>query len=147
MVARLPWVITRESDIILPVHRAPLVLCLVSGWLRSALTVALGATNATTSHTVHVGNLPATASIDKLLNHVHFGPLKSIRVLPKKSCLDTSAAAQFYADTVVKKLSLHGQELKIGWGKPSPIPSQVTLVIQQSVGMVGPYHQLGTSTN
>jgi len=29
-------------------------------------------------------------------------------------------------------MSLHGQELKIGWGKPSPVPSQVTLAIQQS---------------
>lgn len=48
------------------------------------------------------------------------------------SFLDAPTAAQFYADAVVKKLSLHGQELKIGWGKPSPVPSQVTLAIQQS---------------
>ena len=58
-------------------------------------------------------------------------------MLPEKSCvflsfLDAPTSAQFYADAVVKKLSLHGQELKIGWGKPSPVPSQVTLAIQQS---------------
>lgn len=86
---------------------------------------------------MYVGNLPATASVDELLNLVHFGPLESIRVLPEKSCvflsfLDAQIAAQFYADAIVKKLSLHGQELKIGWGKPSPVPSQVTLAIQQS---------------
>ncbi|KAF9783915.1 hypothetical protein BJ322DRAFT_1007701 [Thelephora terrestris] len=103
----------------------------------ASLQVALGATNTATSRTVYVGNLPATASVDELLNLVHFGPLESIRVLPEKSCvflsfLDSSTAAQFYADAVVKKLSLHGQELKIGWGKPSPVPSQVTLAIQQS---------------
>lgn len=103
----------------------------------ASLQVALGATNTATSRTVYVGNLPATASVDELLNLVHFGPLESIRVLPEKSCvflsfLDTPTAAQFYADAVVKKLSLHGQELKIGWGKPSPVPSQVTLAIQQS---------------
>ena len=46
--------------------------------------------------------------------------------------MDAPTSAQFYADAVVKKLSLHGQELKIGWGKPSPVPSQVTLAIQQS---------------
>lgn len=103
----------------------------------AAITAALGQTNNVTSRTVYVGNLPATASVDELLNLVHFGPLESIRVLPEKSCvflsfLDGPTAAQFYADAVVKKLSLHGQELKIGWGKPSPVPSQVALAIQQS---------------
>jgi RNA recognition motif-containing protein len=103
----------------------------------ASLQVALGTPNNVTSRTVYVGNLPATASVDELLNLVHFGPLESIRVLPEKSCvflsfLDGPTAAQFYADAVVKKLSLHGQELKIGWGKQSPVPSQVTLAIQQS---------------
>jgi hypothetical protein len=87
--------------------------------------------------TVYVGNLPATASVDELLNLVHFGPLESIRVLPEKSCvflsfLEGGTAAAFHADATIKKLSLHGQELKIGWGKPSPVPGQVALAISQS---------------
>ena len=95
-----------------------------------------GAPNAT-ARTVYIGNLPATASVDELLNLVHFGPLESIRVLPEKSCvflsfLDGQTAASFHADATIKKLSLHGQELKIGWGKPSPVPAQVQLAIQQS---------------
>ncbi|TFY52276.1 hypothetical protein EVJ58_g10109 [Rhodofomes roseus] len=95
------------------------------------------AQNNATGRTVYVGNLPATASVDELLNLVHFGPLESIRVLPEKSCvflsfLDGATAAAFHADALVKKLSLHGQELKIGWGKPSAVPSQVALAIQQS---------------
>jgi hypothetical protein len=86
---------------------------------------------------VYVGNLPATASVDELLNLVHFGPLESIRVLPEKSCvflsfLDGATAAAFHADATIKKLALHGQELKIGWGKPSPVPAQVALAISQS---------------
>ncbi|KAI3611598.1 differentiation regulator [Moniliophthora roreri] len=98
---------------------------------------AMGGGNAVTGRTVYVGNLPATASVDELLNLVHFGPLESIRVLPEKSCvflsfLDGSVAAAFHADATIKKLSLHGQELKIGWGKPSPVPAQVALAIQQS---------------
>lgn len=89
------------------------------------------------ARTVYIGNLPATASVDELLNLVHFGPLESIRVLPEKSCvflsfLDAQTAASFHADATIKKLSLHGQELKIGWGKPSPVPAQVQLAIQQS---------------
>lgn len=102
-----------------------------------ALSAALGSAGNATGRTVYVGNLPSTASVDELLNLVHFGPLESIRVLPEKSCvflsfLDGATAAAFHADATVKKLSLHGAELKIGWGKPSPVPSQVALSIQQS---------------
>ncbi|THH23055.1 hypothetical protein EUX98_g8122 [Antrodiella citrinella] len=103
----------------------------------AALSAVMNAQNNATGRTVYVGNLPATASVDELLNLVHFGPLESIRVLPEKSCvflsfLDGSTAAAFHADALIKKLALHGQELKIGWGKPSPVPSQVALAIQQS---------------
>jgi RNA recognition motif-containing protein len=108
-----------------------------SGYSPAALSAALSATANPTGRTVYVGNLPATASVDELLNLVHFGPLESIRVLAEKSCvflsfLDGATAAAFYADATVKKLSLHGQELKIGWGKPSPVPGQVALAISQS---------------
>ncbi|KAI0313425.1 hypothetical protein OF83DRAFT_536619 [Amylostereum chailletii] len=103
----------------------------------SALSAVFGATQNATGRTVYVGNLPAAASVDELLNLVHFGPLESIRILPEKSCvflsfLDGSTAAAFHADATIKKLALHGQELKIGWGKPSPVPSQVALAISQS---------------
>jgi RNA recognition motif-containing protein len=102
-----------------------------------ALSAALSASNNATGRTVYVGNLPSTASVDELLNLVHFGPLESIRVLPEKSCvflsfLDGATAAAFHADATIKKLNLHGQELKIGWGKPSPVPAQVALAISQS---------------
>ena len=53
----------------------------------AAITAALSAQNNQTARTVYVGNLPATASVDELLNLVHFGPLESIRVLPEKSCV------------------------------------------------------------
>ncbi|KAH8106479.1 hypothetical protein DFH11DRAFT_1830648, partial [Phellopilus nigrolimitatus] len=102
-----------------------------------ALNAALGSTGNATGCTVYVSNLPSTGLIDELLNLVHLGPLESIRVLPEKSCvflsfLDGATAAAFHADATIKKLSLHGIELKIGWGKPSPVLSQVALSIQQS---------------
>lgn len=108
-----------------------------SAYSPAALSAVLSATSNTTGRTVYVGNLPATASVDELLNLVHFGPLESVRVLPEKSCvflsfLDGATAAAFHADATVKKLALHGQELKIGWGKPSPVPAQVALAITQS---------------
>jgi len=101
------------------------------------LQAALSASNSAVGRTVYVGNLPATASVDELLNLVHFGPLENIRVLPEKSCvflsfLEGTTAAAFHADATIKKLQLHGQELKIGWGKPSPVPPQIALSISQS---------------
>lgn len=103
----------------------------------AALSAVISGVPNATARTVYIGNLPATASVDELLNLVHFGPLESIRVLPEKSCvflsfLEGQTAASFHADATIKKLSLHGQELKIGWGKPSPVPAQVQLAIQQS---------------
>jgi hypothetical protein len=98
--------------------------------------LSAAAANNQTGRTVYVGNLPPEASVDELLNLVRFGPIESVRLLPEKSCvfisfLDGSTAAAFHADASVKKLALHGQELKIGWGKPSNVPAPVAIAIQQ----------------
>ncbi|PWN20329.1 hypothetical protein BCV69DRAFT_287606 [Microstroma glucosiphilum] len=98
--------------------------------------------------TVYVGNLPPDASVDELLNHVKFGPIENVRVLGEKNCafisfLDGHIAAAFHADASVKKLSLHGRELKIGWGKPSPCPTPVLLNVQQHQATRNVYVQLG----
>ncbi|KAJ7824322.1 hypothetical protein B0H14DRAFT_3728870, partial [Mycena olivaceomarginata] len=103
----------------------------------SALSALQSPLTAGANRTVYIGNLPPSASVDELLNLVHFGPLESIRVLPEKSCvflsfLDAQTASAFYADAVVRKLALHAQELKVGWGKASPVPAQVMQAITQS---------------
>ncbi|UZJ51766.1 hypothetical protein CBS101457_001086 [Exobasidium rhododendri] len=93
--------------------------------------------NDSAGRTVYVGNLPADASVDELLNQVKFGPIENVRVLPEKSCaflsfLDGAMAAAFHADASVKKMSLHNQELKIGWGKPSACPTPILMAVQQN---------------
>lgn len=87
--------------------------------------------------TVYVGNLPAEASVDELLSQVKFGPIENVRLLPEKNCafisfLDGNMAAAFHADASVKKMSLHNQELKIGWGKPSACPTPILMAVQQN---------------
>lgn len=77
------------------------------------------------------------ANVDELMNLVRFGPVESVRLLPEKSCvfisfLDGATAAAFHADATVKKLTLHGWELKIGWGKPSNVPREVVQAIAMS---------------
>ncbi|PWZ00017.1 hypothetical protein BCV70DRAFT_217054 [Testicularia cyperi] len=89
------------------------------------------------NRTVYVGNLPADASVDEMLNLVKFGPIENVRILPEKNCafisfLDGPTATAFHADACVKKVSLHNQELKIGWGKPSPCPPAIAMAVQQN---------------
>ncbi|KAK8869575.1 hypothetical protein IAR55_000142 [Kwoniella newhampshirensis] len=100
----------------------------------AAAAAAAAAAGNHTGRTVYVGNLPAEASVDELLNLVRFGPIENVRLLPEKSCvfisfLDGSTAAAFHADASVKKLALHGQELKIGWGKPSVVHPTVQAAV------------------
>ncbi|CAG8529890.1 6536_t:CDS:2 [Acaulospora colombiana] len=98
---------------------------------------AAGAANQAASRTVYMGNLPQSAAVDELLNLIKFGPIENVRILGEKSCafisfLDPQTAAAFHTDATLKKISLHGAELKIGWGKPSPVPPQVLLAVQQN---------------
>ncbi|KAG0285076.1 hypothetical protein BGZ96_010639 [Linnemannia gamsii] len=88
------------------------------------------------SRTVYLGNVPAESSIEDILNLVRNGIVENARLLPEKSCafvsfLDSGSANAFHHDATSRKLELAGQELRVGWGKPSPVPPQVLQAIQQ----------------
>ncbi|RVD85621.1 uncharacterized protein DFL_003938 [Arthrobotrys flagrans] len=90
-----------------------------------------------TSRTVYLGNIPDETSAEEILGHVRSGPIESVRLLPDKNCafisfLDGSSATHFHSDAILKKLSIKGQDIKIGWGKPSQVPTSVALAVQQS---------------
>ncbi|SZF06124.1 unnamed protein product [Blumeria hordei] len=90
-----------------------------------------------TSRTVYLGNIPPETSAEEILGHVRSGQIESVRLLPDKNCafisfLDGSAATHFHSDAILKKLSIRGQDIKIGWGKPSQVPTSVQLAVQQS---------------
>jgi len=87
--------------------------------------------------TVYLGNIPSEALAEEILNYVRTGPIESIRILPEKNCafisfLDVPSAQIFHSDATMRKLSLGGQEVKIGWGKPSSISASVMLAVQQN---------------
>lgn len=101
----------------------------------AAAAAAAAAAGNLTGRTVYIGNIPDDASADELLNLVRFGPIESVKILSDKSCvfisfLDGSTAAAFYADAAVKKLALRGQELRIGWGRESNLPTSVAIAVQ-----------------
>ncbi|KAK4935283.1 hypothetical protein LTR66_015476, partial [Elasticomyces elasticus] len=98
--------------------------------------MALGAMSST-SRTVYLGNIPPETSAEEILGHVRSGQIESVRLLPDKNCafvsfLDGSSATHFHSDAILKKLCIRGQDIKIGWGKPSQVPTSVALAVQQS---------------
>ncbi|MCJ1447579.1 MAG: hypothetical protein MMC23_008090 [Stictis urceolatum] len=90
-----------------------------------------------TSRTVYLGNIPPDTSAEEILSHVRSGQIESVRLLPDKNCafisfLDGNSATHFHSDAILKKLAIKGQDIKIGWGKPSQVPTSVALAVQQS---------------
>lgn len=88
------------------------------------------------SRTVYIGNIPADVTAEELLNHVRSGVVESLKLVPEKNCafisfLNSAAASHFYSDAILKKLSLNSQDAKIGWGKSTPVPAQVSLAVAQ----------------
>lgn len=90
-----------------------------------------------TSRTVYLGNIPAETTAEEILGHVRSGQIESVRLLPDKNCafisfLESSSAVHFHSDAILKKLAIKGSDIKVGWGKPSQVPSSVALAVQQS---------------
>ncbi|KAI0396891.1 RNA recognition domain-containing protein [Xylariaceae sp. FL0594] len=106
--------------------------------LQSQSPVGVGNSVVTgTSRTVYLGNIPPDTSAEEILGHVRSGQIESVRLLPDKNCafisfLDTNAATHFHSDAILKKLCIKGQDIKIGWGKPSQVPTSVALAVQQT---------------
>ncbi|RKF62532.1 putative nrd1 rna recognition motif containing protein [Erysiphe neolycopersici] len=99
--------------------------------------VSSAGTTSSPSRTVYLGNIPPETSAEEILGHVRSGQIESVRLLPDKNCvfisfLDCSSATHFHSDAILKKLSIRGQDIKIGWGKPSQVPTSVQQAVQQS---------------
>jgi len=60
-----------------------------------------------------------------------------VRLLLDKNCafisfLDSTSAVHLHSDAILKKLTIKGQDIKVGWGKPTPVPSSVMMAVRQS---------------
>ena len=100
------------------------------------LQMASGVVSAS-SRTVYLGNIPPDTSAEEILGHVRSGQVESVRLLSDKNCafisfLDGNSATHFHSDAILKKFSIRGQDIKIGWGKPAQVPTSVALAVQQS---------------
>lgn len=87
--------------------------------------------NPTGSRTVYLGNIPSNISANEVLNHVRSGTVESLKLIPAKNCafisfLDDKSATLFHSDAILKRLTIGNRDVKIGWGKPSPVPPIVS---------------------
>lgn len=78
------------------------------------------------SRTVYLGNIPADIEPHELLDYVRSGILESVKIIPSKNCafisfVDHQSALLFHSDCILKKLSIKGHDIRIGWGKNSPM--------------------------
>ena len=108
-----------------------------SGYGGTALMNMVPTMGNASSRTVYLGNIPTETSAEEILSHVRSGQIESVRLLPDKNCafisfLDGSSATHFHSDAILKKLAIRGQDIKVGWGKPAPVPTSVSVAVQQS---------------
>lgn len=88
------------------------------------------------SRTVYLGNIPSDIEPRELLDYVRSGILELVKILPSKNCafisfIDHQSALLFHSDCILKKLNIKGHDIKIGWGKISPILPAVLECIQR----------------
>ncbi|KAJ3112196.1 hypothetical protein HK100_002425 [Physocladia obscura] len=82
------------------------------------------------SRTVYLGNVPPTTPYEDLLNMVKTGPIESIKIVEDKKCcfiafMDSGAAQAFFNDYIGKRVLIGEQDIKFGWGKPTPVSAHV----------------------
>ncbi|KAJ3092265.1 hypothetical protein HK102_009235 [Quaeritorhiza haematococci] len=89
----------------------------------------------TTMRTVYLGNLPPSVTLEEVVNHVKGGMVEQVKILDEKNCafvtfVESSAAATFFQEAQSRRLLINGQEVKIGWGKQSSMPTNVLTAVQ-----------------
>lgn len=88
------------------------------------------------SRTVYLGNIPSDIEPNELLDYVRSGILENVKILPSKNCafisfVDQQSALLFHSDCILKKLNIKGNDIRVGWGKNSPIQPAVKEAIQR----------------
>ncbi|KAJ3186179.1 hypothetical protein HDU85_007619 [Gaertneriomyces sp. JEL0708] len=88
-----------------------------------------------TMRTIYLGNLPPLITYEEVINLVKGGTLEQVKVLEDKNCafvtfVDAAAAQAFHSEYQSRRLHVGSQEIKVGWGKHSTIPSTILGAIQ-----------------
>ena len=92
--------------------------------------------NAPAYRTVYLGNMDPDTTPDELCAIVRGGQIDSIKMIPDKqhafvAFVTADGAATFYAACSANAPVVRGRTLKVGWGKESPLPSEVAMLVRQ----------------
>jgi len=87
--------------------------------------------------TVYIGNLPNGTTYEELLNHVRGGKLDNAKIFEDKNYafvtfVEASSAVAFYQSATLRRITIHNQDAKIGWGKPVQISPNILLAVQNN---------------
>jgi RNA recognition motif-containing protein len=87
--------------------------------------------------TVYIGNLPTGTTYEELLNHVRGGKLDNVKIFDDKNYafvtfVEASSAVAFYQSATLRRITIHNQDAKIGWGKPVQISPNILLAVQNN---------------
>jgi len=87
--------------------------------------------------TVYIGNLPSGTTYEELLNHVRGGKLDNVKIFEDKNYafvtfVEASSAVAFYQSATLRRITIHNQDAKIGWGKPVQISPNILLAVQNN---------------
>ncbi|KAI8929546.1 hypothetical protein BC831DRAFT_509068 [Entophlyctis helioformis] len=86
--------------------------------------------------TLYFGNLPADVTMEELLNCIKGGAIEHVKILDDRNCafitfLEASVASTVFQESQSRRLTVQGQDVKVGWGKPStPLPTVLQAVQQ-----------------
>ncbi|CEP06875.1 hypothetical protein [Parasitella parasitica] len=91
--------------------------------------------NSSAIRTVYLRNVSNDSPVSDIMDHIKTGPIQAIRPLPEKNgifitFIDSYAANLFYHEAQRSRLTVRGNELKIGWGKPSLLNPHLQWAVQ-----------------
>jgi RNA recognition motif-containing protein len=89
----------------------------------------------TASRIIYLGGLPKDSTPAIILNHVKGGAIEKFRLVSERSCafiqfVDITGATNFYNRHCLRGFSVNGVDVKIGWAKDVPIPTELWAAIQ-----------------
>ncbi|ORE07200.1 hypothetical protein BCV72DRAFT_304826 [Rhizopus microsporus var. microsporus] len=86
--------------------------------------------------TLYIGNIQSEAKVEDICNSIRGGNVLQVRYFPEKhiafvSFMDAATAIAVFNYANSQGIVIKGRKVKVGWGKPSAIPTQLMHAIQQ----------------
>lgn len=87
------------------------------------------------NRTVYIGNISPRSKTEDICNVVRGGILQSVKYIEAKhicfvTFIEAASAVQFFANSTIEPIVLHGNVLKVGWGHHSGnLPQSISLAV------------------